>query len=68
MAAPDGGERIAPIPPGEWPPAMRDAIAALRPTEARHPFPKRDPNRPKGLNVLGTFAGTASRAAFRRSL
>lgn len=35
---------------------MRDALAALRPANARHPFPARDPDRPKGLNVLGTFA------------
>jgi AhpD family alkylhydroperoxidase len=35
---------------------MRGALAALRPAEPRHPFPKRDPNRPKGLNVLGTLA------------
>jgi alkylhydroperoxidase family enzyme len=35
---------------------MRDALAALRPENARHPFPARDPDRPKGLNVLGTFA------------
>jgi alkylhydroperoxidase family enzyme len=34
---------------------MRDALAALRPAEARHPFPKRE-GRPKGLNVLGTLA------------
>jgi alkylhydroperoxidase family enzyme len=34
---------------------MRDALAALRPPEARHPFPKRE-GRPKGLNVLGTLA------------
>jgi alkylhydroperoxidase family enzyme len=35
---------------------MRDAIAALRPAEPRHPFPERRDDRPKGLNVLGTFA------------
>lgn len=48
--------RIPPLPPDEWPPAMGDAIAALRPADARHPFPARDANRPKGLNVLGTLA------------
>ena len=48
--------RLDPIPPGDWPEEMRDAIAALRPANARHPFPARDPDRPKGLNVLGTFA------------
>jgi AhpD family alkylhydroperoxidase len=35
---------------------MNDALAALRPPVARHPFPSRDPTRPKGLNVLGTLA------------
>jgi alkylhydroperoxidase family enzyme len=35
---------------------MRDAMAALRPPEPRHPFPKADPNRPKAMNLLGTFA------------
>jgi alkylhydroperoxidase family enzyme len=35
---------------------MREALAALHPPEPRHPFPPRDPDRPKGLNVLGTLA------------
>jgi 4-carboxymuconolactone decarboxylase len=35
---------------------MRDALAALRVPNARHPFPARDQNRPKGLNILGTLA------------
>ena len=35
---------------------MTGALAALRPANPRHPFPPRDPNRPKGLNVLGTLA------------
>jgi alkylhydroperoxidase family enzyme len=35
---------------------MRDALAALHPPAPRHPFPKRDPDRPKGLNALGLFA------------
>ena len=47
--------RIAPLAPAEWPPAMRDALAAIRPAEPRHPFPQTE-GRPKGLNVLGTFA------------
>jgi alkylhydroperoxidase family enzyme len=34
---------------------MRDALAAMRPPEPRHPFPKQD-GRPKGLNALGTLA------------
>lgn len=35
---------------------MRDALAALRPANPRHPFPPRRDDRPKGLNLLGTFA------------
>jgi AhpD family alkylhydroperoxidase len=48
--------RISPLPPGEWPEEMRAAIAALRPPVPRHPFPRPDENRPKGLNILGTLA------------
>lgn len=47
--------RIAPIPPRHWPPEMLDALAALRPPEAEA-GPGADRDRPKGLNVLGTFA------------
>ncbi len=53
--APDG-PRIQPLPPAEWPPAMGEALAALRPPEPRHPLPARDRKGPKGLNVLGTLA------------
>ncbi len=42
--------------PGDWPDEMRDALAALHPPAPRHPFPSRDPDRPKGLNALGMFA------------
>ncbi len=35
---------------------MQGALAALRPPNPRHPFPPRDPSRPKGLNVLGLLA------------
>ncbi|MBV9411348.1 MAG: carboxymuconolactone decarboxylase family protein [Acidimicrobiia bacterium] len=35
---------------------MRDALAALRPPNPRHPMPPRGDGRPKGLNVLGTLA------------
>jgi 4-carboxymuconolactone decarboxylase len=35
---------------------MRDALAALAPPDPRHPLPGRRPDRPKGLNVLGTLA------------
>jgi alkylhydroperoxidase family enzyme len=48
--------RIPPLPPGEWPEEMREALAAIRPPNPRHPFPSRDPGRPKGLNVLGMLA------------
>ena len=47
--------RLAPLPPKEWPAAMRDALAALRP-DAAGPPPPRQEGRPKGLNALGTFA------------
>jgi alkylhydroperoxidase family enzyme len=50
------GPRIAPLPPGEWPKEMRQALAALQPPDPRHPFPLRSDDRPKGLNVLGTLA------------
>lgn len=43
-------ERVAPLPPRSWPPEMREALAPLRP-----PVPP-GPDRPKGLNLLGTFA------------
>src|SRR5205085_5917838 len=48
--------RIEPVPVHEWPPEMREAMAALHPPNPRHPFPSQDPNRPKALNALGTFA------------
>jgi AhpD family alkylhydroperoxidase len=48
--------RIPPLAPGDWPPEMRDALAALRPPDPRHPMPSREPGRPKGLNILGTLA------------
>lgn len=47
--------RLEPLPADRWPEQMRDALAVLRPADARHPAPPRD-GRPKGLNVLGTFA------------
>ena len=48
--------RVDPLPPEDWPPEMRDALAALRPADPTHPMPERRPDRPKGLNVLGTLA------------
>ena len=56
MAATPDAPRLVPLPPTEWPEEMRAALAALRPPNPRHPFPKRDPGRPQGLNVLGTLA------------
>ncbi len=53
---PAGPPRLAPLPPAEWPDEMREALAAIRPPNPRHPYPPKDPSRPKGLNVLGTFA------------
>ena len=35
---------------------MRDAMAALTPPKPRHPLPRRRDDRPKALNLLGTFA------------
>jgi alkylhydroperoxidase family enzyme len=48
--------RIPPLPPKEWPEEMREALAALHPPTPRHPLPPADPDRPKALNLLGTFA------------
>jgi len=47
--------RLAPLAPKDWPPAMRDALAAMRPPSTT-PAPARREDRPKGLNALGTFA------------
>jgi alkylhydroperoxidase family enzyme len=49
-------DRLRPLPAGQWPASMGDALAALRPPDPRHPLPSRDPSRPKGLNALGLFA------------
>jgi alkylhydroperoxidase family enzyme len=35
---------------------MREALAALRPANPRHPFPPARADRPKGLNALGLLA------------
>lgn len=48
--------RIDPLPVRDWPPEMREAMAALRPPDPRHPFPVVDETRPKALNALGTLA------------
>jgi len=46
--------RIEPLPPGEWSPEMKEAVAVLRPENPRHPI-VRTPGRPKALNALGTL-------------
>ncbi|MFY1621526.1 carboxymuconolactone decarboxylase family protein [Micromonospora sp. WMMD736] len=47
--------RIEPLRPRDFPPQMREALAALRPPNPRHePLPTA--NRPKALGVLGTMA------------
>ena len=48
--------RIEPLPPEQWPAEMRDALAAMRPPNPRHPLPSRAEGRPKGLNALGMLA------------
>lgn len=48
--------RIKPLPPKAWGDGMREAMDALRPPTLRHPLPRQDPGRPKGLNALGTLA------------
>jgi alkylhydroperoxidase family enzyme len=54
MTAPNG-PRITPLPPDQWPDEVVQAIAALRPPDARHSLRRRKGG-PKGLNVLGTLA------------
>lgn len=56
MPAPARTPRLRPLPPEQWPADMREALAALRPPEPRHPLPRREPDRPKALNALGTLA------------
>lgn len=56
MEASADSRRITPLPPKEWPPEMREALAAMIPPNPRHPLPSRDPGRPKGLNALGMLA------------
>jgi alkylhydroperoxidase family enzyme len=48
--------RIQPLVPEQWPHQMREALAALRPPDPRHPLPPRRDDRPKALNALGTLA------------
>jgi alkylhydroperoxidase family enzyme len=48
--------KLTPLRPREWPEEMRPALAVLRLPNSRHPQPRQDGDRPKGLNALGTFA------------
>ena len=52
----DPAVRIQPLLPEQWPDQMREALAALRPPDPRHPLPPRRDDRPKALNALGTVA------------
>lgn len=58
MAEPANGDasRIRPLPLREWPPQMRDALAALTPANPRHPVYEKRDDRPKALNALGVLA------------
>ena len=47
--------RVDPLRPAQWPPQMREALAAMNPPARRHP-PLPTEDRPKGLNVLGAMA------------
>ena len=47
--------RVDPLPPRQWPPEMRDALTAMLPPAPRHPRPPTE-GRPKGMNILSTFA------------
>jgi AhpD family alkylhydroperoxidase len=47
--------RIQPLPPTQWPAAMRSALAAMRPPAPRHPLASAE-GRPKALNALGILA------------
>lgn len=48
--------RIPPLGFRQWPPQMREVMAALRPPNQRHEISGSRPDRPKALNVLGTIA------------
>jgi alkylhydroperoxidase family enzyme len=47
--------RLEPLATSDWPPAMRQAMAVLRPANARYPY-LGGPDRPKALNALGVLA------------
>ncbi len=47
--------RIEPLNKRQWPPEMREALAAMLPPNPRHQRLQRD-GRPQGANILGTLA------------
>jgi alkylhydroperoxidase family enzyme len=47
--------RIEPLTKKQWPPEMREALAAMMPPNPRHQRLQRE-GRPKGVNILGTLA------------
>jgi alkylhydroperoxidase family enzyme len=47
--------RVEALPRDQWPLEMLEALKALRPSEARHSFPKRE-NRPQAPGAMETFA------------
>ena len=55
MVAESDQPRVVPLAPSAWPKEMREALAAMRPPNPRHPLPSTE-GRPKGLNALGTLA------------
>ena len=55
MDQPQPTDRIGPLPLRSWPPAMREALAAMTPPEPTHAQPPTE-NRPKALNTLGVLA------------
>ena len=55
MTAAPTSPRITPLPPDQWSEEVMQAIAVLRPPDAKQPLRRRTGG-PKGLNVLGTLA------------
>ena len=55
MTAAPTSPRITPLPPDQWSEEVMQAIAVLRPPDAKQPL-RRRAGGPKGLNVLGTLA------------
>ncbi|MBL7489686.1 carboxymuconolactone decarboxylase family protein [Frankia sp. AgB1.9] len=47
--------RVNPLPPGQFPPEMRAALAAMVPPNPRHDMPAAN-GQPRPMGMLGTFA------------